>query len=97
MKEQTIDVNEFSNGKGHNSTSEKASLFYSPYRAHGSGKVRTRSRHQRNLSEAKAVGFDTKIMKIIIKRRKIDADKRKRLICLSRHTRPRLTGHNLTF
>ena len=76
MKEQTIDANEFSNGKGHNSTSERLRSFIARIERVEEEKSELAQDIKEIYSEAKAVGFDTKIMKIIIKRRKIDADKR---------------------
>ena len=76
MKEQTFDANEFSNGKGHNSTSERLRSFIARIERMEEEKSELAQDIKEIYSEAKAVGFDTKIMKIIIKRRKIDADKR---------------------
>ena len=76
MKEQTIDVNEFLNGKGHNSTSERLRSFIARIERMEAEKSELAQDIKEIYSEAKGVGFDTKIMKIIIKRRKIDADKR---------------------
>ena len=76
MKEQTIDVNEFSNGKGHNSTSERLRSFIARIERMEAEKSELAQDIKEIYSEAKGVGFDTKIMKIIIRRRKLDADKR---------------------